>query len=71
MDAENIKTFTNAGVGAAFGIVCLGTLVWVVKFVLSRVETAIKENTAAIKGLLGYFKSQNMYISGGKEDMAE
>jgi hypothetical protein len=67
MDAENIKTFTNAGVGAAFGVVCLFTLIWVVKFVLSRVEVAIKENTEAIKGLLGYFKSHNMYISGGKD----
>lgn len=63
MDLETLKLVSSGGVGVA----CLGTLIWVVRFVLTRVEVALKENTEAIKGLIGYFRSHNMYVSGGKD----
>lgn len=55
----------NVGSGG-FGLVCLGTLIWVVKFTLTRMESALRENTDAVKSLLGYFKSHNMYVSGNE-----
>jgi hypothetical protein len=48
-----------------FGVACLLTLIWVVRFVLTRVEVAIRENTAVTRDLLVYMKSHAMYISGG------
>lgn len=64
MDAETLKLVSSGGVG----VTCLLTLIWVLRFTLTRVESAIKENTEATRGLTAYFKQHNMYISGGKDD---
>ncbi len=64
MEPELIKVLTNGGVGVS----CLLTLIWALRFVLTRVETAVRENTMAVKDLCGYLKRQGMYVSGGREE---
>ncbi len=60
---EVIKLLTSGGVGVS----CLGTLIWVLRFVITRVESAVKENTEAVRSLMAYFKRTNQYVSGGKD----
>jgi len=64
MDTETVKLLSSGGVGLA----CLGTLIWTLRFVLTRVETAIRENTQVTRDLLVYMRSHAMFISEGKND---
>lgn len=57
------ETIGSGGLAVA----CLGTLIWVVRFTLTRVESAIRENTHVTRELLMYFKRHGMYESGGKD----
>lgn len=59
MDQETIKMLSSGGVGLA----CLGTLVWTLRFVLTRVEASIKENTQATRDLLLYIREHVMFVS--------
>ncbi len=59
MDVETVKLLSSGGVGLA----SLGTLIWVLRFVLTRVETSIRENTQVTRDLLIYMKSHAMFIT--------
>lgn len=63
LEPEIMKNLGSGGVALA----SLGTLIWTVRFVLTRVESAIKENTQVTRDLLSYLKRYGMYISGGED----
>lgn len=68
MEHEAVSGLMQFG---ALGIVCavlLGLVVWLVHFMATRLEVAIRENTHAVKNMaMAYVSAEKAYESGGGE----